>query len=129
MNEKIDYLKPNIMDYASRDLQRPSIRSSAADLLAEVCAEKGFDKDAPTCEFMGSEDNQALVKTAIREKYGVDEVNKYEPAVNVKPRTKWLQDHCVVKDGELPLCFIHTWRDGGQHIVALFHERQVELRI
>ncbi len=130
MSEKIpEYKKPNILDYASKPLLRPTIRSSAADLLAEIAEEKGFKVDAPTCDYMGSTDNQALVRQAILDNYGQEEVDNYEPAVNVKPRTKWLQDHCVVKEGETALCFIHSYRDGAQVLVALFHEKQVELRL
>jgi hypothetical protein len=119
----------NIMDYASKPLLRPTIRVTAADLLTELAAVKGFKPTDSTCDYMGSVDNQTVVKQAIAERWGTDEVARYQPTVNVKPKTTWLQEHYVVKDGEMPLCFIHTWRHGEQYVVALFHEKQVELAL
>jgi hypothetical protein len=103
-----------------------SVRSSAADLLSDLAQKNGFDPEESACNFKGSNDNQEMVRLAIFERWGNEVCENYKPAVNVKPKTAWLQEGCTIKDGENALCFIHTYRKGQPRAVALYHELQVE---
>jgi len=129
MQENTDAKKFSIMGEAGKGIMKQSIRTTAADLLSDLAAEKGFKETDECCEFMGSKDNQMVVREAILERYGEEEVDKYQPTINVKPKTKWLQEGYIIKEGEIPLCFIVTWRHGRQWSVALFHEKQMELSV
>lgn len=129
MQENTDDKKFDITGETSKGVFKQSIRTTAADLLSNLAKEKGFKETDECCEFMGSKDNQEVVYEAIVERYGKDEAEKYEPTVNVKPKTKWLQEGYLIKDKEIPLCFIVTWRSGRQWTVALYHQNQVELSV
>ena len=120
-------MKP--LSKSSGQLIKQSIRNTASELLADLAEKKGFDPKKSTCEFMGSVDNQNVVRAAIMERFGQKDADEYEPAINVKPKTKWLQDGYVIKEGEIALCFIHTYRDGTQRTIALYHLLQMELSI
>lgn len=105
----------------------PEINQAPASRILQRMSEKqGIDlSNAQCCNFKGSKSNVLIVLDALEAKYGEKVASEYEPAVNVKPKTKWLQDGYIVKDGEEPLCFIRTIRNGEEKRVALYHQLQV----
>lgn len=108
----------------SKPVSDPGGSRAAAQLEVKM-KEHGFTKSDASCEFKGSKQNQQIVKGAILEKYGADEVSKYRPAGNVCPRTEWNKRGFYVPEEEEPLCFITTYRNSQQKRIALFHANQV----
>jgi len=128
-NKMTENNKPEISKEVAKEVMQSSVRTTAADLLTDLAKLHGFNEDSQTCEFKGSIDNQAVVKRALVEKYGDGVASEYIPTVNVKPKTKWLQEGYSIKEGEKPLCFIHTWRDHVLWTVPMWHENQMEINI
>ena len=127
MAKKIETIK--ITRDVSKGVKSQAIPVKAADLLKDLAEKKGFQPEDPSCEFMGSADHVQLVRDAIRDRWGEEISEEYEPAVNVKPKTAWLQDGYVILEGEIPLCFVSTYRNGQRYSVALYHEKQMKLSV
>lgn len=103
-----------------------TIKPRASDsLLSEMEERRGFDRSDPSMEYKGSKSNEDYVRRKIYEKYGLDEGDNYVPCVQVKPRTEWLKNGFLIKEGEEPLCFIPTKRKGMMVNVAVYHINQV----
>ncbi len=122
-------VKPEISKDVAKPIMRSSVRTTAADLLTDLAKTHGFNESDECCEFKGSVDNQSVVINAIADKYGMEEAGKYKPTINVKPKTKWLQEGFKIRSGEVPLCFIHTFRDKVLWTVPMWHEKQMELSV
>lgn len=100
-------------------------QTRASQVLNEMAKENGFEPDAVSMEYKGSEQNYIFVKSQIAHKFGDDIAEEYKPTIQVKPKTAWLQAGFLLKKGEEPLCHITTWRNNTPYNVALFHELQM----
>ena len=129
LEDMANLMRHEISKMAGRVVQKPFRRTTAADLLRELAKENDFDEADNSCNYKGSIDNQAVVIDALRKKYGDDVAEDYIPSVNVRPKTKWLQEGYCIKRGEKPLCFIHTWHDSVMWTIPVWHKLQVELNI
>ena len=100
--------------------------SQASAILSEMEQRLGFDRSQPSMEYKGSQANEDYVRNNIWCRYGEEEAIAYEPCVQVKPRTEWLKNGFVVKDGQEPLCWVLTKRKGQTVNVAVYHQNQVK---
>ena len=101
-------------------------KTRAAYMLEELEEKCGFNRSEPSMEFKGSDKNEQYVREKIYYKYGEEEAVNYVACVQVKPKTEWLKQGFVPKEGEEPLCFIISNIKGQHRNVALWHIRQVE---
>jgi len=100
--------------------------SKASAILSEMEKRAGFDRSQPSMEFKGSQANENYVRNHIWCMYGEEAATVYEPCVQVKPRTEWLKNGFIIKEGEDPLCWIMTKRNGQMVNVAVYHQNQVK---
>ncbi len=109
----------------SEPINPPEHESPASTMLSEMEERKGFDRSQPSMEYQGSESNRQFVQRIIREKYGDDEAEAYEPCVQAKPKTEWLKLGYIIKE-DSPLCTIPTIRGNTMIDCDLWHQNQVE---
>lgn len=124
--QAVDLINTGTASLSGAPMEMPEQNDSAAEQLAEICGRTGMDPHADTCNFRGSVKNQVVVYNAIYSKYGPKMADLYKPAVNVRPRTKWLQEGFIVREGQQPLCIIKNYRDGQEWDLELWHQVQVE---
>ncbi len=122
-------MKNPTLSHIGSPLIKRTIQNTAAYFLQKIAKANSFNPNDNVCQFAGSIDNQSVVIDALVEKYGHEVASAYDPAVNVLPKTRWLQLGYIIKPEEQALCFIHSYRSGSLKTVALYWKEQVELAI
>lgn len=119
--------KPTLSSLATAGapVSEPIVKTHAAKALAELAEKEGFEPDAESMEYKGSKANEIFVRAQIAAKFGDDHAEEYEPTVQVKPKTAWLQAGWLLIKDEEPLCHITTWRKNTPYSVALYHQLQM----
>lgn len=122
---QMNRLKPGALSKAGSPVVEPIVETQASKALFELSEKKHFDPDAECMEYKGSKQNEIFVRSQIAAKFGDDHAEEYQPTIQVRPKTAWLQAGYVLREGEEPLCHITTWRKGTPYSVALFHQLQM----
>jgi len=120
-----EHIDPQVYNHASKPLGNGH-ETQAAAALSELMQEHQFTDEDECMEFMGSISNESHVRQSIFIKYGAEAAEEYEPCVQVKPKTEWLRNGYVIREGEQRLCGIITYHHGQQQEVDMWHINQVE---
>lgn len=111
---------------ASAKINPPEQESRAAAILSEMEDRIGFSRNESSMDYKGSQKNADYIREKIRKLYGDEEADVYIPCVQVKPKTEWLKQGFTLIEGEVPLCWIVSKRDGQFCSIPVYHMNQVE---